>query len=86
MDAPKTISKEATQHAQEVEELVKLFDVVENRLAGAKDVFDMVGFFTVASVLDRLRYDFEQNKVPIISVRQCLHKVLDKIGEKCRAV
>ena len=83
-DAPKAVSKEAQRHAEEVAELTKLFDVVERRLQGAKDSFDMVRFFTVGSILDRLRYDFEQNKIPFTGVHQCLMRVLDKIGEKCR--
>ena len=84
-DAPSAPSQQAERQAEEIAELERMFDIAEARLRGAKDNFDMVGFFTVGAVLDRLRHDFEERKTPNKVVQVTLTKVLDKIGTRCRA-
>ena len=83
--APRLADRQAEKHAEEVAEIESIFEVAETRLRGAKDSFDMVGFFTIGSVLDRLRCDFDCGKMPHPTVRATLAKVLDKIGIRCRA-
>jgi hypothetical protein len=61
------------------------FAVAEARLKGARKAFDMNAYLTVGSILDRLRWQFENGKVLAPTVRQTLQRVLDKIGAKARA-
>jgi len=70
---------------QETEALLDLLEVAERRLRGAKADFDMKGYLTVGSVLDRLYARITRGDIPAANARATLRKVLDKIGEKCRA-
>lgn len=69
----------------EPDELPGLFEICERRLRGAKAAFDMKGYLTVGSVLDKLYTALESGQMPREQAKAQLQKVLDKIGEKERA-
>jgi len=62
----------------------QLFDVCESRLKGARSSFDMKGYLTIGSILDRLRYQLNQDQVSYTKAKTVLNQVLQKIGEKVR--
>ncbi len=70
---------------EELLEVLRLFDICERRLKGAKRAFDMRGFLVISSILDRLYYQLESGGTPYEQLKAVLGKVLDKIGEKVRA-
>jgi hypothetical protein len=70
---------------QETEAIQDLLAACERRLRGAKADFDMRGYLTVGSVLDRLHSRVAKGTIPPATARATIRKVLDKIGEKCRA-
>jgi hypothetical protein len=82
-DTPAALESEADDH--ERAEIDVEFTVAESRLKHARKAFDMRGYLMVGSVLDRLRWQFENGDVLPPSVHGTLVKVLDKIGEKVRA-
>ncbi len=82
-ESPPVLDDEPDDH--ERAEVEMEFAVAESRLMRARKAFDMKGYLTVGSILDRLRWQFDNGKVLAPTVRATLHRVLDKIGEKVRA-
>lgn len=82
-ERPPSSSDEPDDH--ETEEIDVEFAVAESRLKYARKAFDMKGYLTVGSILDRLRWQFENQKVLPSTVHVTLVKVLDKIGQKARS-
>jgi hypothetical protein len=70
---------------QESVDLESVFNAVENRLRNSKSVFDMKGYLTLGSILDRLHHRVEKGLVGQAAAKETLQKVLDKISEKNRA-
>lgn len=70
---------------EEGKEIQRLFVACENRLLGSKRAFDLRGYLTLGSVLDRLAHEFKEHKVTHEVARETLRRVLAKIGEKERA-
>jgi hypothetical protein len=66
-------------------EVLQLMEICERRLRGARASFDLRAFLTVGSILDRLSYRLETQKITVKAAMLTLHRVLDKIGEKERA-
>lgn len=83
-EAPPTDDYEDTDDP-EVAELISLFEICERRLKLAKPAFEMQGFLTVGSVLDRLYDSVENHGITFTQAKEQLQKVLDKIGEKVRS-
>jgi hypothetical protein len=82
-ETPPVLDDEPDDHERiEVEEA---FAVAESRLVKARKAFDMKGYLTVGSILDRLRWQWDNGKVLTPTVLATLRKVLDKIGVKVRA-
>ena len=59
--------------------------ICETRLKAGRKAFDMRGYLMVGSILDRLRWSFDNGKVDVPVARQTIERVLAKIGEKVRA-
>ena len=70
---------------RELDKIEKDFAACEMRLKEDRKAFDMKGYLTVGSILDRLRWQFTNEKIKLPAVRQQIEKVLSKIGEKVRA-
>jgi hypothetical protein len=69
----------------EIVELDMLFDVCERRLRAARDAFDMRGYLTLGSILDRLAHAVDSGSTKPSVAKPVLQRVLDKIGAKVRA-
>jgi len=69
----------------ESDELAEMFEICERRLKSAKGAFDMRGYLTVGSVLDKLYSGVENGQVTPQAAKGALQRVLDKIGEKKRS-
>jgi len=82
-ESPPVADDEPDDH--ERNEVEMAFTVAETRLRHARKAFDMRGYLTIGSILDRLRWQFDNGKVLTPTVLSTLRKVLDKIGEKTRA-
>jgi len=61
------------------------FALADFRLKESREAFDMRGYFTVGSVLDRLRWQFENGKLMAPAALAALTKINDKITEKAKA-
>lgn len=66
------------------EKLERLFAACEARLLAARDVFQARSYLTLCVLLDRL-YAASETGEDTESIEIGLQKILDKIGEKCRA-
>lgn len=66
-------------------EIENEFAVAEARLRRARKAFDLRGYLTVGSILDRLRWQFDNGHALAPTVHTTIVRVLDKIGEKVRA-
>jgi hypothetical protein len=82
-ESPPVLDDEPDDH--ERQEIDELFETCDFRLKKARKAFEMKSFFTVGSILDRLRWQFDNGTVLAPTARATLRKVLDKIGEKVRA-
>ncbi len=82
-EAPPVVDDEPDD--TERQEVEMAFATAEFRLKKARKAFDMKGYLTVGSILDRLRWGFDNGKVLTPTVHATLRRVLDKIGEKVRA-
>lgn len=81
-ESPPLVEHEPEDHERiEVEER---FSLAEFRLKEAREAFDMRGYLILGSILDRLRWQFENGKMLSPSVIATLKKVVEKIGEKER--
>jgi hypothetical protein len=84
-EMPNLVDIRASIQEQEFEELQGLLDVVERRLIGAREDFDMRAYLTISSVLDKLHTRVEKGTITPEGTRVTVRKILDKIGERCRA-
>ncbi len=82
-EAPPVMEDEPDDH--EREDVEREFQIADARLRRARKAFDMKGYLTVGSILDRLWWQFENGKVLAPTATATLRRVLDKIGEKVRA-
>ena len=85
---PETPSDSAEYVAEEDPEHIEvqhLFETCEKRLQRAKRQFDMQSFLKVCVVLDRLRLQVEERRLPLAKAKELLRQVLDKIGAKVRS-
>jgi hypothetical protein len=65
-------------------ELSMLFDACEGRLRKARKAFQMMGFLTLATILERLYFRLEKGLISPLQTKQVLRQILDKIAEKER--
>jgi hypothetical protein len=70
---------------EEKADLENMFQAVENRLRSSRAAFDLKGYLTLSSILDRLYYRVEKGRIGRESAQETLQKILDKIGEKNQA-
>jgi hypothetical protein len=66
-------------------EVQRLFRACEHRLRTKRRAFDMTSFLRIGVVLDRLRLQVEEQKIPLTKARDVLTQVQDKIGARIRA-
>lgn len=79
-ESPPVLDNEPEDH--ERQEIEEMFAVCERSLRAYKRAFDMNGYLMVGSILDRLRWQFDNGKVLTPSARTVLHRVLAKIKAK----
>jgi hypothetical protein len=84
-EMPNVIDLRESVREQELEELRRLLEIAERRLVGAREDFDMKGYLTVGSVLDKIHTRLEKGAITPVAFRGTIHKILEKIGERCRA-
>jgi hypothetical protein len=82
-EVPSVIEDEPDRH--ELDKIEEDFAACEMRLKNGRKAFDMKGYLTVGSILDRLRWQFTNEKIKLPALRQQISLVKDKIGEKVRA-
>jgi hypothetical protein len=61
-----------------------MFDTCESRLRHSRKEMDMKSHLILGSILDRVRYQFENGALPSAKVKALLQQVLEKIGSKIR--
>lgn len=85
---PETPSESADYEPEEDPQFIEvqhLLEVCEHRLRSAKKQFDMQSFLKIGVVLDRLRLQVTEQRVPLPKAKDVLTQVLDKIGKRVRA-
>jgi hypothetical protein len=82
-ETPPVVADEPDDHEQA--EIEGLLDTCDFRLKKGRNAFDMRGYLTLGSIIDRLRWQFDNGKTLVPSARLTIEKVLAKIGEKVRA-
>lgn len=82
-ETPPVLDDEPDDH--ERQEIDEMLVICEQSLKQYRKAFDMKAYFTVGSILDRLRWQFENGKVLAPTARTTLRKVLDKIKAKAIA-
>lgn len=84
-ERPPTVDELLNEADPEELECLQLFETCEFRLTHAKKYFDRQAHLTVGSVLDLVRYQFEQRRLSSPKTKAILRQILTKIGEKIRA-
>ena len=70
---------------EEEQDVLRLLQVCENRLAGARDYFPMKSFITLGHLLDILHFEVHQCLIDLSVATQRLNLILSKIREKIAA-
>jgi len=84
LEAPPDPKFEEDAIDPELIEVDNLFEVCESRLKRARACFDMKGYLTIGSILDRLQYQVSAGSMSPSKAKPVLKSVLQKIGEKVR--
>ena len=82
---PETPEGTFFERDENAEEIKNLFEVCERRLAGARRAFDMKGYLTIGSILDRAWFNYNKRILVPDEAKILLRRVLDKVGEKERS-
>ena len=84
LEVPEAPPEGVIEEAAEDYELAQLFEACEHRLKGSRKAFQMDGFLTVSSLLERLYFRVEKGTIVLSEAKQILRKMLEKIGAKER--
>ena len=83
-ERPPTPAEMADYVDPEVTEVEMLFAVCERHLRHSKAAFEPKAHFTVGSILDRLRYQFDNGAISVEKAKGVIQQVLDKIRSRER--
>lgn len=81
-DRPKTTDFNASRENHEIK---TLFDTCEARLKTEKNSFECKAHLILGSLLDRLRFDYQNKAIEDATVKLKLESLLSKIRERVRA-
>lgn len=81
-ERPPTPSEMEDYVDPETVQIEMTFDVVERRLKDMKASFDLKSHLSLGSILDRVRYQFENATLSPAKTREVLQQMLDKIAVK----
>lgn len=69
----------------ELDEVLDLIQICDRRLKKDRVAFDMAGFNKLSVALDRVNYQVQEKKLPLLKAKNVLLSILEKIGAKVRA-
>ena len=79
---PEAPPREVDNYDPAIDEFFETLQMCEARLKMYRKAFDMRGYLSLGSILDRLGYQVEEQKISPVKAKGVLAQVLTKISEK----